>query len=72
MFGSLVQPLLVISVILPLVASLMALFLHMQPMSLFALNRCAWYVWGSGQQLLGVDIVRINDLRDQGMEILKL
>lgn len=69
MFGSLVQPLLVISVIpFALVASLMALFLHMQPISLFALigalGMCGVVVNNSL-----VLIVRINDLRDQGMEI---
>lgn len=69
MFGSLVQPLLVISVIpFALVASLIALFLHMQPISLFALigalGMCGVVVNNSL-----VLIVRINDLRDQGMEI---
>ncbi|NOH98964.1 efflux RND transporter permease subunit [Vibrio sp. 99-70-13A1] len=69
MFGSLLQPLLVISVIpFALVASLSALFLHMQPISLFALvgalGMCGVVVNNSL-----VLIVRINEMREKGLEV---
>ncbi|MDA0148221.1 efflux RND transporter permease subunit [Vibrio sp. LaRot3] len=69
MFSSLVQPLLVISVIpFALVASLTALFLHMQPISLFAL------VGALGMSGVVVNnslvlIARINELRDKGRDV---
>ena len=69
MFGSWVQPFLVISVIpFALVASLFSLFLHMQPLSLFALigalGMCGVVVNNSL-----VLIVRINEIRDKGVGV---
>ena len=69
MFSSMLQPLLVISVIpFALIASLSALFLHMQPISLFAL------VGALGMSGVVVNnalvlIVKINEMRESGAEL---
>ncbi|MGF1702030.1 efflux RND transporter permease subunit [Photobacterium makurazakiensis] len=69
MFGSLVQPLLVIAVIpFAMVASLTALFLHMQPLSLFALIGVLGMCGVVVNNAL-VLISRINQLREEGMAI---
>lgn len=69
-FGSMLQPLLVISVIpFALVASLSALFFHMQPLSLFALVG-ALGMCGVVVNNALVLIVRINELREQGIAVL--
>ncbi|MCY9802520.1 efflux RND transporter permease subunit [Vibrio scophthalmi] len=70
-FGSMVQPLLVISVIpFALVAALSALFFHLQPLSLFALVG-ALGMCGVVVNNALVLIVRINELRDQGTVVIQ-
>lgn len=70
MFGSLLQPLLVMSVIpFAIVAAMMALFIHMEPLSLFALIG----VLGMTGVVVNNSLVlinRINELRMEGKEII--
>ncbi|MGF1728783.1 efflux RND transporter permease subunit [Photobacterium kasasachensis] len=70
MFGSLLQPMLVMAVIpFAIVSSLMALFVHMQPLSLFALIG----VLGMTGVVVNNSLVlinRINELREEGMAVL--
>lgn len=71
MFGSLLQPMLVMAVIpFAIVASLMALFVHMHPLSLFALIG----VLGMTGVVVNNSLVlinRINELRAEGQAVLE-
>ncbi|MGF1715281.1 efflux RND transporter permease subunit [Photobacterium chitinilyticum] len=71
MFGSLLQPMLVMTVIpFAIAASLMALFVHMQPLSLFALIG----VLGMTGVVVNNSLVlinRINELRAEGVVVLE-
>ncbi|OLQ75734.1 acriflavin resistance protein [Photobacterium proteolyticum] len=71
MFGSLLQPMLVMAVIpFAIAASLMALFVHMQPLSLFALIG----VLGMTGVVVNNSLVlinRINELRAEGKVVLE-
>ncbi len=70
MFGSLLQPMLVMTVIpFAIAASLMALFVHMQPLSLFALIGVLGMTGGVVVNNSLVLINRINELRTEGMTV---
>lgn len=67
MFSSLLQPLLVMAVIpFAVMAAMFALFIHMQPLSLFALIGCLGMAGVVVNNAL-VLISRINELRQSGM-----
>lgn len=69
MFSSLLQPLMIMAVIpFAAVAALMALFVHMQPVSLFALIGVLGMTGVVVNNAL-VLINRINELRDSGLEV---
>ena len=68
MFGSLLQPLLVMAVIpFAVMAAMFALFIHMEPLSLFALIGCLGMAGVVVNNAL-VLISRINELRQSGMQ----